>query len=296
MRRLIRCVALAASLAAGCVLASGDEAAAAAKKPDVPKSARKVQLVGEEAAAVKTLFESKFPPAEAAYVGKSPYFGLYEVVVGDTTIYTDAKVSYIIVGTVIDANNKINLSEQRLSKVRAIAWAELPLELAIKSVKGNGARKLAIFADADCPFCRKLETEMKAIDNVTIYTFLYPIDSLHPDANRKSKLIWCAPDRDKAWKEWIMEGKLPAGEPGCETPLERVAALGAKFNVKATPTLVFIDGHVTPGALPLARLERELQEAEVAVLKKTGAAEKAGAKTPEASADKTAQRAAEAVK
>src|SRR5207244_6217032 len=139
---------------------------------------------------------------------------------------------------------------------------DLPLDLAIKSVKGNGARKIAVFADADCPYCKKLETEMKGVDNVAIYTFLFPIGSLHPDSNRKSKAIWCAPDRDKAWREWIMDGKLPANDGTCATPLDKLLALGNKYNIRATPTIVYADGHVIPGALPMAVLEKEMEEEE----------------------------------
>lgn len=233
-----------------------------------------VLAAGDEAAAIKKVIESKFPPATVSHVSKTPYFGLYEVLVGDTLVYTDVKVTYLIVGNVIDPNTKVNLSEQKLAKLRAIDWSQLPLDLAIKSVKGNGARRLAIFADADCPYCKKLENDFKSIDNVTIYTFLFPIDTLHPDATRKSRLIWCSADREKAWKDWILGGKLPNGPDNCETPLAKIVALGEKFNIRATPTLVYADGHVVPGALPLAYVEKELNEAEAAAAKKTASADK----------------------
>jgi thiol:disulfide interchange protein DsbC len=178
MSKLLRFVLLSVLFSAGAALAAGDEVAN-----------------------VKKILERKFPKIEIGYIAKSPYFGLYEVVAADQTIYTDAKVNYILVGSVIDVNSRVNLSAQKLEKMRSISWSALPLDLAIKTVKGDGSRKLAVFADADCPFCKRLESEFKNIDNVTIYTFLYPIDQLHPDANRKSKMIWCAPDRAQAWKE-----------------------------------------------------------------------------------------------
>jgi thiol:disulfide interchange protein DsbC len=272
MLRSLPLAAATLAVAAASAFAATDKPAPPAPAPAVAKKAdaakpRQVQLVGEDAAAVKAGIESKFPGAEVIYVGKSPYFGLYEAVAGDMTVYTDAKVSYLIVGTVIDPVTRQNLSEKRLSKLRAIDWNELPLDLAIKTVKGTGARKMAVFADADCPFCKRLENEMKNIDNVTVYTFLFPIDSLHPDSDRKSKLIWCAPDREKAWKEWILEGKLPKNDANCDTPIEKLAVLGSRYNVKATPTLVYADGHVVPGALPAARIEKEFEEAEAAAKK-----------------------------
>jgi thiol:disulfide interchange protein DsbC len=215
-----------------------------------------------ELAAVKQLIESKFPGATVSNVARSPYFGLYEAEFDDRMIYTDAKVSYVLVGAIFDADTKQNLTEARLRQINRVAWDQLPLDLAIKKVKGNGARKLAIFSDADCPFCKRLESEMKTLDNVTIYTFLFPIDQLHPDAARKSKLIWCAPDRVKAWDEWFASGKLPNNKGDCATPIAQTAQLGQKYRVNATPTLVFADGTMVPGALPLDRLESELNQAE----------------------------------
>ncbi len=144
-------------------------------------------------------------------------------------IYTDAKVSYVVVGSIFDADTKQNLTDARLRQLNRVAWDQLPLDLAIKKVKGNGARKLAIFSDADCPYCKRLESEMKTLDNVTIYTFLFPIAQLHPDAARKSAMIWCAPDRSKAWDEWFASGKLPNNKGDCATPIAKTAQLGQKY-------------------------------------------------------------------
>lgn len=217
-----------------------------------------------ELIAVKQLIEAKFPGAAVTNVARSPYFGLYEAQFDDRMIYTDAKVSYVMVGSIFDAETKQNLTDARLRQLNRVVWDQLPLDLAIKKVKGNGARKLAIFSDADCPYCKRLEAEMKTLDNVTIYTFLFPIDQLHPDAARKSALIWCAPDRSKAWDEWFASGKLPNNKGDCATPIVKTAQLGQKYRVRATPTLVFADGTMVPGALPLDQLESELKQAEVA--------------------------------
>lgn len=215
-----------------------------------------------EAAQVKKLLELKFSGATVGSVTKSPYFGLYEALFDEQLVYTDAKVSYVIVGNVYDAGNKKNLTEARLRELNRVAFDSLPLELAIKKVKGNGARRLAVFSDADCPFCVRLENELKNIDNVTIYTFLYPIDQLHPDAARKSRIIWCAPDKVKAWDEFFVNGALPDNPGTCENPVAATAVLGQKLRVSATPTLVFADGSIVPGALPTASLEAELARAE----------------------------------
>ncbi len=223
-----------------------------------------------DAQAVKKQLEQKFPGAQVTSVSKSPYYGLYEAQFDDRMIYTDSKVQYIIVGSIYDAASKTNLTELKLRQLNRIAFDSLPIELAFKRVKGNGARKLAIFSDADCPYCAQLEKTLRDVDNVTIYTFLYPIDQLHPDSARKSKIIWCSSDKVKAWDEFFASGKLPENGGDCPNPVAETATLGEKLRVSATPTLVFADGSIVPGALPPERLESEFRSAE-AELNKTAA-------------------------
>lgn len=259
---LERALRITAAMAAAGVLAIAPAAAQTGAKPAAGAvSASADAPTTAEAAAVKKLVEQKFPGAPIKGVGKSPYFGLYEVQFDDQIIYTDAKVSYIVVGSIYDATTKQNLTEDRLRKLNRVAWDSLPLDLAIKRVKGNGSRKLVVFSDADCPFCARLEKELKNVDDVTIYTFLYPIDQLHPDSARKSKIIWCSSDRLKAWDEFFASGKLQDNKGDCETPLATLQALGQKLKVNATPTLVFGDGTIVPGALPKDRIEAEFKQA-----------------------------------
>jgi len=225
-------------------------------------------------AAVKKAIEQKFPGADIRSVTKTNYLGgLYEVHFDDRLVYTDAKTNHIIVGAVYDSATKTNLTEERLRKINRIDWSNLPLELAIKKVKGKGERKMVIFSDADCPFCKKLEDELKSIDNVTTYTFLFPIDQLHPDAARKSRQIWCSDDRAKAWDEFFVSGKVPDNKGDCPNPVAATQALGARLKISATPTMVLADGSIVPGALPAARLEAAMKEAEVEA-KKLAAAKK----------------------
>ncbi|HEY1459503.1 MAG TPA: DsbC family protein [Casimicrobiaceae bacterium] len=221
-----------------------------------------------EVAALRKLLETRFPGAQIGLVAKSPYLELYEAQLDDRLIYTDAKAVYVFVGSIYDSVGHVNLTDLRMRELNRIDVATLPLDIALKKVKGDGSRKLYVFADADCPFCKRLESEMKGLDNVTIYTFLFPIDSLHPDSARKSARIWCAADRNKAWDEWFDSGKLPSNKGDCATPIAQTAALGQKYHVNATPTLVFADGSVIPGALPLAQLEGELKQAEAKAPKK----------------------------
>jgi thiol:disulfide interchange protein DsbC len=220
-----------------------------------------------DAAAVKATLEAKFPGATISNVVKSPYFGLYEVRFDDRLVYTDAKVTYVMVGNVYNADTKENLTEARLRKLNRLAWDSLPLDLAFKRVKGNGTRKMAIFADADCPFCRKLEGDLKGLDDVTIYTFMFPIDTLHPDAARKSAVLWCSQDKAKAWDEYFASGKLPDNKGDCATPIAETVALGQRLHITATPTLVFADGTTIPGAIPLTRIQEEINKGEAGAKK-----------------------------
>jgi thiol:disulfide interchange protein DsbC len=239
----------------------------------IAQTAEKAAPLTGDALAIKKALEQKFPGAEVRGVNKTQYFGLYEVQFDDRIVYTDAKAKYLVVGAVYDTESKTNLTEERMRKINRVDVATLPTDMAIKIVKGNGARTLYVFSDADCPFCAKLEQELKNVNDVTIYTFLYPIDSLHPDSARKSRIIWCADDRAKAWQTYYDTGALPDNKGDCDNPVAKTAELGAKYKVNATPTLVFVDGSVQAGALPAQRLEAELKTADTEV-KKLAAAKK----------------------
>jgi thiol:disulfide interchange protein DsbC len=189
----------------------------------------------------------------------TPYLGLFEIVTEDhKLVYTDEKVSYLVAGRIFDMKNLKDLTSDRLEEIAAIKLDSLPLELAIKSVKGNGKRKLVVFSDSDCPFCRKLENELANVTDVTVYTFLFPIQQLHPSAPEHSRRIWCSADRLKAWNEYWAKNTLPEARDCDVSGLDRILKVGKTNGIQATPTLVFADGHVIPGALPAAQLEHNL--------------------------------------
>ena len=219
------------------------------------------------AAALRKTLEQRFPGAAISHIGTSGYLGLYEVMLGDQLVYTDPKATWIFVGSVYDAATKQNLTEQRTRKLNRVAVDKLPMDLAFKRVKGDGSRRLYIFSDADCPFCHRLEQELLGLDNVTLYTFLYPIDQLHPDAARKSRILWCAPDRAKAWDTYFATGKLPPNSGNCGDPVAKTQALGESLHINATPTLIFADGTMIPGALPLPQIEKEMASAQAELAK-----------------------------
>ena len=208
-------------------------------------------------ASVKKNFEAKFG-AKAESVTKSGYLGLYEIYADGQILYSDEKGSAFIVGPLIDGKTMKNVTQERLAKLTAIKWSDLPLDRAIKQVRGDGKRVFATFEDPNCGYCKRLAKEVQKLDNVTIYTFLYPI--LSQDSVDKSKLIWCSADRAKAWNDFMVDGKTPAGKVDCDTTaITKNQEFGRKLNISGTPTLFFADGERIPGAVPLERIEAKLE-------------------------------------
>ena len=209
---------------------------------------------------VKKELAAKFPDMPVASVKKSPVKGLYEVVAGQDVFYVDEKVEHVVLGNIIETKSRRNLTAARREALMQVKFDSLPLGDAIKIVKGAGARKLAVFADPDCPFCRRLEADLAKVDNVTVYVFLLPLDQLHPEAAEKSRKVWCAPDRVKAWLDVMTTGALPDNKGDCATPVARIADLAQKLHIQGTPAMVFESGRLIPGAIPQAKIEELLNE------------------------------------
>lgn len=211
-------------------------------------------------ASLRKAIESAYPKMSVESVVKTPYAGLYEVYMNGQIVYTDERFSFLIAeGHLVDSKTKKDVTTERLADLSKIDFASLPLEQAIKVVKGNGSRKMAVFSDPDCPFCKRLEqNELSNITDVTIYTFLMPLDQLHPDAANKAKAIWCSADRAKSWQDWVLNGQLPKKSSNCDAPLDKVATLARKLGVTSTPTIFFADGKRMLGAYPAAEIEKAL--------------------------------------
>ncbi len=227
------------------------------------------QLVVADEVSLKKALETAYPKFKIDSVVKTPYAGLYEVFMGGQIVYTDEKLTFLIAeGRLVDPKTKKDVTGERLEELTKIDFNTLPLDQAIKVVKGNGSRKLVVFSDVDCPYCKRLEQkELVNITDVTVYTFLYPLVQLHPDSPEKSKAIWCAGNRVKAWNDWILNNQLPTTAGNCEVPLERVGELARKIGVTSTPTLIFADGKRMMGAQPYKEIEKSMQAAQVAIKK-----------------------------
>jgi len=212
----------------------------------------------DEAAIRKNLAERVPDLPKIDEIQKTPIPGVYELRMGTDILYTDEQGSYLIDGQIMETKSHTNLTEARVSKLTAIDFATLPLKDAIVWKQGTGARKLVIFADPNCSFCKKFERELQQVKDITVYTFLYPI--LGGDSPEKSKNIWCAKDNTKAWRDWMLDGAAPARSMGqCDTAaLARNVNLGRKHRVTGTPALVFEDGKRIPGALSPEQVEKQL--------------------------------------
>ncbi len=193
-------------------------------------------------------------------ITKSPVAGLYEVRINGFEIYyTDEQGNYLLQGSLIDVKARKNLTEERVEKLSEVAFDKLPVKDAFKIVRGNGKRRLAVFEDPNCGYCKQFERDLATIDNVTIHLFLYPV--LGPDSVAKSRNIWCAKDKTKAWNDWMLRNVAPEAAECDTTALTRNREFGQKYNITGTPTLIFSDGTRAPGAIPAAQVEKQLAAA-----------------------------------
>ena len=218
-----------------------------------------IATANADEAEIKKAMEAKLG-AKVESVTKSGYLGLYEIYADGNILYTDEKMTaFIAGGQLIDGKTMKNVTEERMRKLTAIKFAELPLDRAIKQVRGDGKRVLATFEDPNCGYCKRLAKDLQKLDNVTIYTFLLPI--LSEDSLKKSKQIWCAADRAKAWNDWMVEGRAPAGKDDCDTSaVTKNQEFGRRLGINGTPTIFFADGERVPGAVPLPKIEQKLSQ------------------------------------
>ncbi|HEY0296079.1 MAG TPA: DsbC family protein [Bordetella sp.] len=246
LRKLVAVLCTAAAAALAPAVHAADPAAAMMSTAAVSAD--------PAAEAVQALFHERFPDLDVSRVRRTPY-GLYEVQVGMDMVYTDEKVSWVLQGQLVDAMTRRDVTRESLAALGDIPFDKLPLALAVKQVKGNGKRKVAIFEDPNCIYCKQLRHTLQQVSDVTIYTFLYAI--LAPDSADKSRTIWCSKDPAGAWDDWMLHGKMPASA-NCDAPIDKVLALGKQLMVRGTPTLYFGDGTHTSGALPLNMLQARL--------------------------------------
>jgi len=220
--------------------------------------------VAADEAAVRRMVEEKVRgAAQVDAVKKAPWGDLFEVVVrgpdGTQIFYVDRQASVIIAGRAIDAKSGRNLTEERLHELSAIKWESLPFDAAITTSRGSGRRKIAVFSDPNCPYCKRFEKDLAKLEDITVHIFLYPVIS--PASVRQTKSVWCSKDRAKAWNDLMLRDIEPSAKPDCDTPVETLVALGRKLGATSTPTWFLENGRRYSGALPLSDVRRLLDEA-----------------------------------
>lgn len=242
---------------AAVLLAAGLATSAANDKAPTVANASRMVPPAVESAIRKNLPErlANFPKIDE--VARTPLPGIYEVRSGSDLFYTDADGSYVFTGELMDTRNRRNLTAERMDKLLAIDFDDLPVKDAFVVVRGNGKRKLAVFEDPNCGYCKRFERDLLKVDNVTVYMFLYPI--LGADSVEKSRAIWCAKDRGQAWLDWMVRDRAPSRVAQCDdAALARNTEFGRKHKITGTPTMVFANGSRVPGAIGSADIERLL--------------------------------------
>ena len=244
-----------AALLAALALVAG--AAPNDKAPTVANAA--LQVSKEQDQLIRKNLAERIPSiGRIDEISRTPMAGIFEVRIGTDLFYTDADGAYILQGQLIDTKARKNLTEERMDKLLAVDFDTLPSKDAFVVVRGNGKRKLAVFQDPNCPYCKRFERDLQKVDNVTVYMYLYPI--LGPDSTDKSRNIWCSRDKAKAWADWMLKNEVPAkAEASCDlTALGRNVEFGKKHKITGTPTIIFTDGTRVPGAIGAPEIERLL--------------------------------------
>ena len=219
------------------------------------------QAQADEAAIRKTLADRMPKLPKIDEISKTPIPGVYELRIGTDILYSDETGAYVFEGAMLDTKTQTDLTRARIEKLTMIDVASLPAKDALVFKQGTGERKLIVFADPNCGYCKHVERDLVKMKDVTIHTYLLPI--LGADSNAKSRDIWCAKDNAKAWRTWMVDGAAPQKQDDkCDTAaLSRNLELARKYKINSTPAVVFEDGSRSPGAMPLERIEARMKEA-----------------------------------
>jgi len=216
-------------------------------------------------ARIRRALEQKLDPARIEGLAPAPVAGLWEVRYrtsdGIQVLYTDATGAHIIQGRIFELKSDRDLTEERSRRLNAIKFDALPLDLAVKVQRGNGKRVMAMFSDPYCPACRQFENSLSQVRDVTVYVFMYPV--IRPENADHSRAVWCSPDRAKAWLELAAGArpKVPAAQPSCPNPLDKILETGRKLRINSTPTLILANGERVGGGLAPADLQKMLDDA-----------------------------------
>jgi thiol:disulfide interchange protein DsbC len=220
--------------------------------------AASLQAAEDRMKALQETLQKRYPDVKVEGVQPTPIPGLYEVFAGGRVVYADATGDYMILGKLVDTKTRHDLSAEHLDAHNTIDFQKLPFDRAIKIVRGKGSHRIAVFADPDCPYCQQLEKELASITDVTVYVFLFPLETVHPNATVHSHAIWCSPNRATAWTDWMLDHKAPTGTTCEGDPVNDLQTLGTSLRISSTPTMFFESGRRIGGALDAAALQQLL--------------------------------------
>lgn len=233
------------------ILGLAVQAALAANSPPGTPAPAAAPLTAEVAPTlaekIRTALKARVPKLVVSEVHDTPLPGIYEVVSPDGVSYTNVTGDYVLMGELVDTRAQRNLTQERWTAFNKVDFNSLPFDLAIKSTRGNGSRQIAVFADPKCPYCQELEGELAKLDDITIFTFLFPLETVHPGATVKAHQIWCAGDRESAWNNWMRKQEAPPESQCDQDPIKRLATLGDQLHINTTPTIIFRSGRRSPG-------------------------------------------------
>lgn len=253
---------LATRIARTCTVAAAMGIFWGAAPAQTPPAATPPAASNDPTALIKKNIEQRYPDIHVQQVRAAGVAGLFEVYTGAELVYSDARGDFIVMGPIVNTATHENLTQERLSDIGRIDFKALPFKEAIKVVKGNGTRQFAVFSDPDCPYCQALEKNLVALNDYTMYVFLFPIAQLHPQAPAKAHSLWCAPDRTQAWSQWMLEKKLPPTKATCAgDPIDSLQQLADQLHVNSTPTLFFTSGRRVAGAISAKDIEKEMAAA-----------------------------------
>lgn len=204
---------------------------------------------------IRKAFSERYPRVPINSVTPTLIPGMYELWGGGQLFYVDQTGDYLLMGPLVDTRTRANLSQQRLAELTKVDFNSLPFDLAIPLVKGEGTRKLAVFSDPDCPFCKRLEKELAQMADITVYLFLLPLAELHPQATQVATDVWCSDDRAGSWRAYLLEGKRPETGKACDTPLASISKVAGELGISGTPAIILPNGRRIDGAVPAAKLE-----------------------------------------
>ena len=267
-------ITVAASLLALALAGAGNAAAAGKSQPTrrglpmkraiatVIALALAAPAVADEAA-VRRMMQSKLgAEGRIESVLRVPASGFFEAVVrgaqGPRILYVDEAALFIVAGEIIDAKTGQNLTEERMRRLNAVEWTSLPFEWAVTTTRGTGRRKIAVFSDPNCPYCKRFEKDLARLDDITVHIFLYPV--IKPESVTQTKSVWCSKDRAKAWNDLMLRDIQPAAA-GCDTPVEKLVELGRRLGANSTPTWFLENGERYSGAMPLEHVRALLDAA-----------------------------------